>query len=152
MDAAGEVLDEVEESGLRPVQVFEAHDAWLLATQCLDEAARGIEEDRAVLELTGPEPGHHRERFGRGVGVRADQGPSPSRSFSLRVLGPVRLEDARDLAHDLRECPVPGALAVGMRPPAQNRAPVGSTRARNSRSSRLFPIPAAPSTTTKCER
>jgi hypothetical protein len=115
---SGEVLDEVEQGCLRPVQVFQAQDSRFLATECLDEAARRVEQDRAIRELAGPEARHDRERLGRAVGVRAGERSRTGAELLASVLGPVGLEDARGLAHDLRERPVSRALSVGQRPPA----------------------------------
>ena len=100
-----EVLDEVEERLLRPVQVVEDHDQRPLPRQRLDELADAPEEllDRELL---------HGEPDGRGDALGCSRIVDEGVELRARARAVVAVEDAGGLAHGLDERPERDALTV----------------------------------------
>ena len=132
----GEVLHQVEQQGLGPVQVVDHQHERVRPRQVLEQPARG---PRGVLRARRLGPAEHAADRSR------DRG---------RLVGPVEhgvhagphgrrvgaVGQSSRLAHDLGERVVRDALAVGEAPPAQDAGAV-SPPARNSRTSRDLPTP-----------
>ncbi len=121
-DARREHLDEVEQAGVRPVDVLEEQHRRPPRGERLDEHAGGEEERLAIGRLAGAaEPDEHRQVLGvrlrllqavDEVGDRRSQLPS-------RLVQLVVVEDPRDLLHVLAEGAVGTARAVRGRAAAQ---------------------------------
>ena len=108
-----EVLDEVEQAGICPLEILEHEDRRLLIGERLDEEAPRREEILALVARVR-EPEELREsRFDPVPVVRArDVLRNAGRELRQRFLGALVLEDLGAAADHLRERPVGDTLAV----------------------------------------
>ena len=159
LDAVGELLQQVEQRGVGPVDVLDDDD------ERRGRAASAEKNERqAACELVadlaaGPRPrtaisGSSRPTVYASAAVRASGSAATSAVSSVRPsladllegeLRRVGVQDAGVALEDLGERPVGDAVAVGEAPTLQRPAapaPAASAHARNSRVSRLLPTPA----------
>ena len=152
-----QVLDELDECGIRPVDVLEDHDHRVLVGHPLDEEAPGGEEVLAVGSDALGEPEQMLE-------PRLDEGPllgigddflEHGRELRERLLGRLVLGDPCPHPDHLRERPVRDTVAVreaaALVPP--NLSPATPSRYfSNSHAIRDLPMPGTPTIESRCAR
>ena len=140
----GEVLDEIEERRLGPVDVVEDENERSSARERLEERSHG---DEAVLGA------YRRPRRARSSRPRAGRrpplprsAPNARRSLRARLVRRGRVFEPDRLLDGLDQRPERDALAVGEAAAARDERLPRRRLSRNSRTSRDFPTPATPST------
>ena len=140
-----DVLDEVEEGRLRPVDVLEEDDERPWSRERLEQPA-GAPGELLARELRRHEADRRRDALLR-VGV-----PGERRQLLERHLRRVALEDPSRLPHRLGERPEGDAVAVGQAATAEEAPVRHPARCTNSSMRRDFPTPASPTTVTSRQR
>ena len=139
LDALGQVLDQLQQRLLRPVDVLEDEDQRPRVGELGGPLARRPGD--LLLAALGLDPLEHADGEREQVCDRVVA--ALGAQLRDRLLDRVVVRDpGRDLDH-LGERPVRDALAVGKRA-ADEHASRSSTPSRNSRASRLFPTPGSP--------
>ncbi len=132
-----EVLDQVEEGRLGPLEVVEADDQRAIARQVLEQPADGPES------LVGSSGDRRRCRSRRQrAPQRGSASSSPSSSSSICSTREV----AGSFANDVAKRPVRDSLAVGKAMARRARTLRRATLLSSSLASRDFPMPAGPTT------